>query len=377
MTPSDRVFLQATIELAELGRFTCAPNPTVGCIIVRGGAIIGRGHHVLTGSGHAEVNAIADAGGDVAGATVYISLEPCAFAGRTPACAQTLIDAKVARVVVAAGDPHPRVSGAGLKMLRTAGIQANLITQPEALDLIAGYACRVLDNKPFVRIKTASSMDGATALTSGESQWITGPQARDDVQYWRARSDAIITGIGTVLEDDPQLNVRAEQFRHAHQPLRVVLDARLRTPADARILNDGGATLLVHNTDAEIPEHLRALAELEAPSETQMDAREGEGQVRLLGLNDGPRYLSAVLTHLAEQGCNEVLVEAGPQVCGSFAQADLWDEWLCYVAPKWLGSASRNLADFSLAVLANAPHGNIIELIKTGDDMRVRVEPSQ
>ena len=373
MTPSDRVFLQATIELAELGRFTCAPNPTVGCIIVRNGAIIGRGYHVLTGSGHAEVNAIADAGGDVAGATVYISLEPCAFTGRTPACAQTLIDAQVARVVVAAGDPHPRVSGAGLKMLRAAGIQANLITQREALDLIAGYTCRVLDNKPFVRIKTASSMDGATALASGESQWITGPQARDDVQYWRARSDAIITGIGTVLADDPQLNVRAEQFRHVHQPLRVVLDAHLRTPSDARILNDGAATLLVHNADAGIPEHLRDLAQ----SQAQNDVQEEAGQVRLLALNDGPRDLSAVLTHLADRGCNEVLVEAGPQVCGSFVEAELWDEWLCYVAPKWLGSASRNLADFSLAVLADAPQGNIIEFIKTGDDMRVRVEPSQ
>ena len=358
MNPSDRVFLQATVELAERGRFTCAPNPTVGCIIVRDGMVIGRGYHERTGSAHAEVNAIASAAGDVAGATVFVSLEPCAFAGRTPACAQTLIDAGVARVVIAAEDPHPRVAGAGISMLRAAGIEVNLLTQAEALDCIAGYSCRIYNDRPFVRIKTASSIDGGTALASGESQWITGPEARADVQYWRARSDAIITGVGTVLADDPQLNVRAAPYQDCKHPLRVVLDATLRTPADARVLCDGAATLLVHDAGVTPPAHLQGLQ-----------------QVALLALTPGPRDLAALLTHLAGEGCNEVLVEAGARVCGSFAQAGLWDEWLCYVAPRWLGSGSQTLAEFEVHELAAAPAGKILQTTRVGDDMRVRVVP--
>ena len=356
MNPSDGVFLQASIELAERGRCTCAPNPTVGCIIVRQGLIIGRGYHALTGADHAEVNAIKDAGGEVAGATVYVSLEPCAFVGRTPACAQTLIDANVARVVIAAEDPHPQVAGAGIEMLRAAGVEVNLLTQAAALDAIAGYSCRIYNDRPLVRIKTASSMDGGTALASGESQWITGDAARHDVQYWRARSDAIITGVMTVLADDPQLNVRAAQFVDCLQPLRVVLDTRLRTPEHAQLLSDGGATLLVHDADAEVPAYFK-----------------NHDNVELLGLSGGPRDLAAVLTDLAQRGCNEVLVEAGAQVCGSFAAMALWDEWLCYVAPKWLGSGRRGLADINVTDLAGAPAGKILEVCQIGDDVRVRL----
>ncbi|XOV83590.1 MAG: bifunctional diaminohydroxyphosphoribosylaminopyrimidine deaminase/5-amino-6-(5-phosphoribosylamino)uracil reductase RibD [bacterium] len=357
MTPSDGVFLAATIELAEQGRLTCAPNPPVGCIIVRDGQILGRGCHVRTGEGHAEVNAMADAGGDIAGATVYVSLEPCAFVGRTPACAQTLIEAAVARVVIAATDPHPRVAGAGIRLLRAAGIEVNLLTQPAALELIQGYVCRELSGKPFVRIKTASSLDGATALASGESQWITGPAARQDVQYWRARSDAIITGVQTVLDDNPQLNVRAPEYQQARAPLRVVLDSRLNTPATAHVVTDGGATLLVHNSSVEVPQHLHNAA-----------------SVTLLALPDGPADLHSVLAHLAGLGCNEVLVEAGAKVCGSFVAAELWDEWLCYVAPKWLGVASAPLADFTVAQLDQAPRGIVMDIQQFGDDLRVRVK---
>ena len=199
VSTSDQLFLQAAIQLAERGRFTCAPNPTVGCVIARDGAIIGRGYHARTGEGHAEVNAIADAAQDLAGTTVYVSLEPCAFEGRTPACAKTLVTAGVARVVIAAEDPHPQVAGAGIGILRAAGIEVALMVQPEALALIEGYVSRVTRGLPWVRVKSASSLDGAISLGSGESQWITSPQARADVQYWRARSDAIITGVGTVL----------------------------------------------------------------------------------------------------------------------------------------------------------------------------------
>jgi len=357
VTPSDGVFLAATVELAEQGRLTCAPNPPVGCIIVRGQQILGRGYHVRTGEGHAEVNAIADAGGDIQGATVYVSLEPCAFVGRTPACAQTLIDAQVARVVIAATDPHPQVAGAGIRMLRAAGIEVNLLTQPAALELIQGYVSRELSGKPFVRLKTASSLDGATALAGGESQWITGAAARADVQYWRARSDAIITGVQTVIDDNPQLNVRAQQYQHARAPLRVVLDSQLSTPAEAAVINDGGATLLVHNAGVDVPEHLHNVP-----------------AVSLLALAAGPTDLNSVLQHLASQGCNEVLVEAGAKVCGSFVAAQLWDEWICYVAPKWLGAASRPLADFTVAQLDQAPTGKVMDIKQLGDDVRLRLK---
>lgn len=357
MTPSDGVFLAATVELAEQGRLTCAPNPPVGCIIVRGQQIIGRGFHVRTGEGHAEVNAIADAGGDIQGATVYVSLEPCAFVGRTPACAQTLIDAQVKRVVIAATDPHPQVAGAGITMLRAAGIEVNLLTQPAALELIQGYVSRELSGKPFVRLKTASSLDGATALATGESQWITGAAARADVQYWRARSDAIITGVQTVIDDNPQLNIRAQQYQDARAPLRVVLDSRLSTPAQATVLNDGGATLLVHNAGVDVPQHLH-----NAPS------------VSLLALDAGPTDLHSVLRYLGDHGCNEVLVEAGAKVCGSFVAADLWDEWICYIAPKWLGVASQPLASFTVAQLDQAPTGKLMDTKQFDDDVRIRLK---
>ena len=357
MTPSDGVFLAATIELAERGRLTCAPNPPVGCIIVRGQQIIGRGYHARTGEAHAEVNAIADAGGDVVDATVFVSLEPCAFVGRTPACAQTLIDARVARVVIAATDPHPRVAGAGIKMLRAAGIEVNLLTQRAALELIEGYVCRELSGRPLVRLKTASSLDGATALASGESQWITGAQARRDVQYWRARSDAIITGVQTVIDDNPRLNVREPRYLHARQPLRVVLDSRLSTPAHAHVITDGGATLIVHNPGVDVPQHLH-----NAP------------HVTLLALAQGPTDIEGVLRHLAGIGCNEALVEAGAKVCGSFVDAQLWDEWICYVAPRWLGVASRPLANFTVAQLDQAPTGTVMDIQQIGDDLRVRLK---
>jgi diaminohydroxyphosphoribosylaminopyrimidine deaminase/5-amino-6-(5-phosphoribosylamino)uracil reductase len=343
--------------MAEQGRFTCAPNPTVGCVIVREGTIVGRGFHARTGEAHAEVNAIADAGGDVAGATVYVSLEPCAFTGRTPACARTLVEAKVARVVIAAEDPHPRVAGAGIEILRAAGLEVALRVLPEALQLIEGYVSRITRSRPLVRIKTASSIDGAIALSSGESQWITAPPARKDVQYWRARSDAIITGIGTVLADDPRLNVREPDYLPCQQPLRVVLDSHLRIPAHAALLNDGGPAMLVHDPDVLVPEYLSAL-----------------DNVSFYAPDEGAADLQGLLVHLAGVGCNEVLVEAGGQVCGSFAEQNLWDEWLCYIAPKWLGDDSRKLAEFRLQSLAGAPQGGVKSVVRIGEDLRVCLE---
>ncbi len=353
MTEADKLFLALTLELAERGRFTCAPNPPVGCVIVRHGRVLGRGWHQRTGGAHAEVNALDDAGGpaSVRGATVYVSLEPCAFEGRTPACAQTLVEAGVARVVMAAEDPHPQVAGEGRRMLERAGIEVEDADLPAAHDAIAGYVKRTLDGTPFVRIKTASSLDGATALASGESQWITGPAARADVQYLRARSDAIVTGAGTVLADNPALTVRDTKYAEATQPLRVVLDGTTslaeRAPA-AQVFTDGGPTLLVHRGDrpAALPEHVESVS---------LD----------------PHAPQAVLAHLAERGCNEVLVEAGAGVVGSFVSAGAWDEWICYVAPMMLGSDIQPLARFTIPALADAVRGELAGSQRCGDDLRL------
>lgn len=355
MTASDGVFLMAATELAEAGRFTCSPNPPVGCLIWRHGEVIGRGYHQRAGEGHAEVNAIADAGHDVAGATVYVSLEPCAVVGRTPACATTLIDARVSRVVAGAVDPNPKVRGEGLRMLTRAGIDTSLLEIPEAGRAIRGFASRMTLGRPLVRLKSASSLDGAIALESGESQWITGPDARADVQYWRARSDAIITGVNTVLADDPALTVRDPTYAQAKPPLRVILDTHLRLPASARVLQDPYPTLLVHAPETRVRADIKALP-----------------GVDMLAVD--PRSLHAILQHLALQGCNEVLVEAGAAVLGSFIEQRLWDEWVCYLAPKLLGSQSRHLAQFALDSLDQAPGARVADMRRVGNDVRLLLE---
>jgi diaminohydroxyphosphoribosylaminopyrimidine deaminase/5-amino-6-(5-phosphoribosylamino)uracil reductase len=356
MKASDRLFIQATVQLAEGGRFTCAPNPTVGCIITLNGQVIGRGYHQYAGQGHAEVNAIADAGGDVKGATVYVSLEPCSFFGQTPACARTLIDAGVARVVIGALDPNPRVAGNGIALLEAANIKVELLGLAEARVCIAGFAKRITTNRPLVRLKTASSIDGAIALANGESQWITGPSARMDVQYWRARSDAVITGVGTVIADDPQLNVRDAEYAHCHQPLRVVLDSTARTPSSSKLLCDGQPTLLIHNDALEV------------------SGKDAQGVSRLY-LKDGPTDIAALLDELGNRGCNEVLVEAGPGVVGSFLQANLWDEWICYLAPKALGQNVRQLADFNIEKLADSIDAKVVDQARIGGDIRLTLRP--
>ena len=362
LSPSDQLFLRQAIELAEGGRFTCAPNPCVGCVIVRHGQVLGRGFHQRAGQGHAEVNAIEHArsqGHAVAGSTVYVSLEPCAFVGRTPACAATLVQEKVARVVVAMRDPHPKVAGAGIAMLQDAGIEVSVVEDIAAHRLVRGYVKRVTAGLPWVRLKSAASLDGAVALSTGESKWITGAAARRDVQYWRARSDAIITGIGTVLADDPSLTVREEDLLPADQPLRVVLDRHLRTPESAGLVNDGGKTLLCHGPDVDIPSWL-----LKHP----------QVQLNPLVAGDAQTQLRQLLLDLAEIGCNEVMVEAGPGVCGSFANSNLWDEWISYIAPKWLGHNSQGLASFTVERLRDAPAGKVVDVAQFGEDVRLILE---
>jgi diaminohydroxyphosphoribosylaminopyrimidine deaminase/5-amino-6-(5-phosphoribosylamino)uracil reductase len=356
----DRLFLQAAVQLAARGMNSTTPNPRVGCLIVRDSQVVGRGWHVRPGEGHAEVNALADAGPDAArGATAYISLEPCAFHGRTPPCSRTLIEAGIGRVVVAMEDPHPRVAGRGLAELRQAGIPAEVLELPEARTLVEGYLSRVSRGRPFVRIKTAMSLDGRTAMASGESQWITGPAARQDVQAWRARSCAIVTGVGTVLADDPAMTVRSEAAAvdgAIRQPLRVVVDDRLRTPQGASILKPPGNVLLVHT--AGKPRH------------------QGAEHLRLDADPTGRVDLAALLDHLAERGCNEVLVEAGPTLVGAFFAAGSWDELLLYVAPKLLGSDARPVGVLPLVRMAQAIEATMVDHTEIGQDLRLRLRPA-
>ena len=353
---SDLMYLRAAVELAAEGLYSCTPNPRVGCLIVREGRVIGRGAHIRAGEGHAEINAIADAGRDVAGATAYVSLEPCAFHGRTPPCSEALIAANVRRVVVAMRDPHPQVSGAGLAQLREAGIETELRELPEAQDINAGYVSRIRRKRPLVRIKVAASLDGRTAMASGESRWITGPEARADVQYWRARSCAIITGSGTVLTDNPQLTVRDSRFAvqgEFRQPLRVVTDTGLRVPADAALLKTSGPVLLAHGAGIK-----PAVAGVEH-----------------MAFGTGPVDLNGLLGEPAARGCNEVLVEAGPTLVGAFLAAGLWDELLVYVAPKLLGSDARPLAQLPLIAMEAAIGATIRDFVQVGDDLRLRLLP--
>ena len=348
----DRLFLRRAVELAERGLNSTTPNPRVGCVIVRDGRVIGRGWHVRSGEEHAEANAIADAGDDIEGATVYVSLEPCCHTGLRPPCTEALIRGRVRRVVGAMRDPDPRVAGQGYQALRDAGIEVEALELPETSRLNAGFIKRVTTGRPFVRVKVAASVDGRTAMASGESRWITSDEARADVQAWRARSCAIVTGIGTVLADDPRLNVRDGTFAtdgEIRQPMIAVADSKGRTPADARLFDDGERIVLV--TGAQAPRtHPRA----------EVVRQEGDA-VDLAGMLDW----------LANQGCNEVLVEAGATLAGAFLRDDLWDEAVVYLAPKLLGEGARPMASLSIDRLAGAVEGTIRDIQAVGADLRV------
>ena len=349
---ADRLFLRRAVELAKHGLCTTTPNPRVGCVIVRDGCVIGRGWHVRSGEPHAEANAIADAGNDVEGATVYVSLEPCCHSGLQPPCTDALIRGRVRRVVGAMGDPDPRVAGKGYEALRNAGIEVDTVELPEAGELNAGFVKRFTADRPLVRVKIAASLDGRTAMASGESQWITTADARADVQAWRARSCAIVTGIGTVLADDPRLSVRDEAFAVdgvIRQPLIAVADSEGRTPANARLF-DGGARVVVFSG---------AKATNGAPPG---EVVRQEGQTV---------DLAAMLGWLANEGCNEVLVEAGATLAGAFLRTELWDEAVIYLAPRFLGDSARPMARMSLDRLADAVRGTIRETKAIGADLRV------
>ncbi len=322
------------LRLAERGLNTTSPNPRVGCVLVAREDIVGSGWHERAGEPHAEVHALREAGGEARGATAYVTLEPCSHHGRTPPCADALVEAGVARVVVAVQDPNPQVAGQGIERLRVAGVEVECgLMEAEARELNVGFFARMTRGTPWLRSKIAMSLDGRTALANGVSQWITGEQARRDVQNWRARSCAVLTGINTVLADDPRLNVRLDDAER--QPLRVVLDSRLRMPRDARMLQNGGqGSVLIYTTLRDTGK----IASLEQSGATVCVTPEAKGQVDL----------RAVMEDLARRGCNEVLAEAGSILNGAMLRAGLVDELVLYVAPQLLGDGARGIAQLGV-----------------------------
>ena len=370
----DWKWMARAIQLARKGLYTTDPNPRVGCVLVAGGAIIGEGFHRKAGEPHAERNALADArarGHDPRGATAHVTLEPCSHQGRTPPCADGLIEAGVARVVVAMQDPNPLVAGRGIARLRDAGITVDTgVMQAQAEQLNPGFIKRMRDGLPWVRCKLAMSLDGRTAMASGESKWITSDASRADVQRLRARSSAIVTGIGTVLADDPSMNVRASLAElepavaglETRQPLRVVLDSRLRIAPDARLIGLPGDTLILTLNDD--PARITAL-------------RDAGAEVRVVASAAGKHpALQAVMRLLAERDINEVLIEAGPTLAGAALSAGLIDELVIYSAPHLMGDAARALFHLPGIVRMEQRIGlEIVDQRRIGPDVRTVARP--
>ena len=371
------------LELAERGLETTHPNPRVGCVIARDEEIVGEGWHERAGEPHAEINALRAAGPKAAGATAYVTLEPCSHHGRTPPCVDALIAARPARVVFALEDPNPRVSGRGAEALRRAGVAVESgLLATEAAELNPGFLKRMRTGRPWVRVKLAMSLDGRTALANGASQWITGPAARDDVQRWRARSSAILTGIGTVLADDPRLDVRLPappSGRPRLQPLRVVLDARLQTPPSARMLTTRGGVLILTaanqgENDAERAARRSQLLERGAVIEEVAVSEAGTGAGGHAATAAGTIRLSLpdVLDRLGRREINELWVEAGARLAGRLLDESLVDELVLYMAPKLLGSNARPLADIAdVPQLKDARQLTIVDTRQIGEDLRI------
>jgi diaminohydroxyphosphoribosylaminopyrimidine deaminase/5-amino-6-(5-phosphoribosylamino)uracil reductase len=365
---TDRDAMSRALRLAARGRYTTTPNPNVGCVLVRDGSIIAEGWHRRAGGPHAEVEALAHVTGSPRGATAYVTLEPCSHQGLTGPCADALIAAGIIRVVAAMEDPNPAVAGAGLARLKAAGVEVSCgLLRDQARALNRGFISRMESGRPFVFAKLASSLDGRTAMANGESQWITGAAARYQVQKLRAGSCAIITGVGTVLQDNPSLTVRAEGLGgddtdgDPRQPLRLVLDSALRTPPNAKILSQPGETVIVclEQSDARM-QPLRAMG----ATVVTMPAR-------------GKRIdLVALLAWLAdERACNEVMVESGSVLAGALLQAGLLDELHMFVAPTLMGSAARPLLELPLVHMGEQLRLHIEDMRAVGDDWWVRARP--
>ena len=313
------------LALAARGLYTATPNPRVGCVIVKDGRVVGEGWHEKAGGPHAEAAALAQAGEAARGATAYVSLEPCNHHGRTPPCSEALIRASVVRVVAAMRDPNPEAGGGGEKIAAAGILFEHGLLEDEARELNIGFVSRVTRNRPWVRMKIAASLDGRTALANGQSQWITGPEARRDGHAWRARACAVLTGIGTVRQDDPRLTVR--EVATPRQPLRVVVDSRLETPPQARILEGGGVLVFCAADDA-----------------ARREALEAKGaEIALLTNSQGKVDLPKMLEELARRGVNELHVEGGVKLNGSLVREGCVDELLVYLAPSLLGDAAQGM----------------------------------
>ncbi|MBY6224861.1 bifunctional diaminohydroxyphosphoribosylaminopyrimidine deaminase/5-amino-6-(5-phosphoribosylamino)uracil reductase RibD [Ferrimonas balearica] len=360
----DARHMARALELARRGQLTTRPNPRVGCVLVRDGEVVGEGFHIRAGGPHAEVHALRAAGDKARGATAYVTLEPCSHYGRTPPCSQALIDAGVARVVAAMVDPNPQVAGRGLAMLEAAGIETQhglMANEAEAVN--PGFMKRMRTGRPFVRVKLAASLDGRTALANGQSKWITGPEARADVQRLRAISDAVITGADSVLADNPSMNVRHAELGHwqsriseadLQQPLRVVVDGKARLAPPLKLLDSDGPLMLasLRGYDCHWP----------ASVSVWSAADNGAGKVDL----------SALLDELGRQQINEVLVEAGSALAGAFISAGLWDELWLYQAPKLMGSEARGLLALpGVDTMAEVPSLTIQDVRRVGADLRL------
>lgn len=354
----DHALMARALRLAARGAYTTRPNPMVGCVLAQGDNVVGEGWHVRAGGPHAEVFALRQAQDHARGATAYVSLEPCAHHGRTPPCVDALIEAGVARVVVATNDPNPKVAGSGLARLRDAGIEvATGLMHAPARELNRGFFSRIERGRPWLRVKLAMSLDGRTALANGDSKWITGAPAREDVQRWRAQAGAILTGSGTVLADNPRLTARVPGADVAPL-LRVVLDRQLRTPRGFHVLDGSAPTLVLHAPDAT------------------RDGRFDRTECQSLALEASGMSLPKALTVLAARDINEVQVEAGPTLCGALFAHGLVDELLLYVAPVFLGSTARPLLELpALTSMAQRWHLELMDERRLGDDWRVLFRP--
>jgi diaminohydroxyphosphoribosylaminopyrimidine deaminase/5-amino-6-(5-phosphoribosylamino)uracil reductase len=352
---TDLHYMQRALELAARGLYTTTPNPRVGCVIVRDGMIVGAGFHERAGEPHAEVHALRAAGERARGATVYVTLEPCAHQGRTPPCVQALIDARVARVVSAMKDPNPLVAGGGFNRLRAAGIAVESgVLEDEARALNIGFVSRMTRGRPWVRMKIAASLDGKTALANGRSQWITGPEARRDGHAFRARACAVLTGIGTLRDDDPQLNVRGVET--SRQPLKILIDSRLEASLDARLFQSGQVLVAAAIDDAE---RIAAFAERGV-------------EVVVLPNASGKVELSDLMRELGRRQLNEIHVEAGFKLNGSLLRAGLVDELLVYLAPSVIGASPNGMFNLpALDDLAQQRRLEFQDVARIGPDVRL------
>lgn len=353
----DQIWMQRAIELARLGQYSTKPNPNVGCVLVKDGQLVGEGYHPRAGQPHAEVFALRDAGDAARGATAYVTLEPCAHYGRTPPCAKGLVEAGVARVVVACPDPNPLVAGKGVQILHDAGIQVEVgVLEQQAHQLNLGFLKAMATGQPYVRLKVASSLDGRTAMASGESKWITGNPARLDVQHWRAISAVVITGIETVLADDCQLNVRQlaihQDISSIAQPKRLVLDRQGRLPLTAKLLEQPDSVMVMGPYRAE----------LEALGVIQLEVQPLDQLLRTL---------------VQQYQLYDVLIEAGATLSTAFLQQQLVDEVISYVAPTLLGRSARAMFQAEFERMAQQLRFKLCDVTQFGDDVRLRLTPSQ